>query len=165
MKEKDWYLKMIKWRETHIKESTFILMLAFVVGLLTSITALLLKSLIHLLHQMVEAFVSAGHSHYIYIVFPAIGIFLAAMFVRFIVRDDIGHGITKILYAISRRQGRIKTHNTYTSLIASSITIGMGGSVGAEAPIVLTVFCYTFSSFKQSFYYKIIKITYFYNFL
>ncbi|MBQ2448020.1 MAG: chloride channel protein, partial [Bacteroidales bacterium] len=138
MKEKDWYLKMIKWRETHIKESTFILMLAFVVGLLTSITALLLKSLIHLLHQMVEAFVSAGHSHYIYIVFPAIGIFLAAMFVRFIVRDDIGHGITKILYAISRRQGRIKTHNTYTSLIASSITIGMGGSVGAEAPIVLT---------------------------
>ena len=62
MKEKDWYLKMIKWRETHIKESTFILMLAFVVGLLTSITALLLKSLIHLLHQMVEAFVSAGHS-------------------------------------------------------------------------------------------------------
>lgn len=138
MKEKDWYLKMIKWRETHIKESTFILMLAFVVGLLTSITALLLKGLIHLLHQLVETFVSAGHSHYIYIVFPAIGIFLAAMFVRFIVRDDIGHGITKILYAISRRQGRIKTHNTYTSLIASSITIGMGGSVGAEAPIVLT---------------------------
>lgn len=138
MKEKDWYLKMLLWREKHIKESTFILMLAFVVGLLTSLTALLLKSLIHLVHQLVEAFVSAGHSHYIYIVFPAIGIFLAALFVRYVVRDDIGHGITKILYAISRRQGRIKTHNTYTSLIASSITIGMGGSVGAEAPIVLT---------------------------
>ncbi len=138
MKEKDWYLKMILWREKHIKESNFILILAFVVGLLTSLAALLLKKLIHLVHHLVDTFVSAGHTHYIYIIFPAIGIFIAAVFVRYVVRDDIGHGITKILYAISRRQGRIKSHNSYTSLIASSITIGMGGSVGAEAPIVLT---------------------------
>lgn len=138
MKEKDWYLKMILWREKHIKESTFILMLALLVGLLTSLTAWLLKSLIHLLQHMVESIVSSGHTYFLYIVFPAVGIFLAAIFVRYVVRDDIGHGITKILYAISRRQGRIKLHNTYTSLIASSVTIGLGGSVGAEAPIVLT---------------------------
>jgi len=138
MKEKDWYLKMLFWREKHIKESTFILLLALVVGLFTSLAAYLLKELVDLLHHVVDTLVSRGNSHYFYIVFPAIGITLAALFVRYIVRDDIGHGITKILYAISRRQGRIKSHNSYTSLIASSITIGMGGSVGAEAPIVLT---------------------------
>ena len=67
-----------------------------------------------------------------------IGIFLAGWFVRNIVKDDISHGVTKILYAISRRQGRIKRHNIWSSTIASAITIGFGGSVGAEAPIVLT---------------------------
>ena len=66
------------------------------------------------------------------------GIFLTGLFVRYVVKDDISHGVTKILYAISRRQGRIKRHNTWSSIIASSITIGFGGSVGAEAPIVLT---------------------------
>ena len=63
---------------------------------------------------------------------------LTEMLVRYVVKDDISHGVTKILYAISRRQGRIKRHNTWSSIIASSITIGFGGSVGAEAPIVLT---------------------------
>ncbi len=67
-----------------------------------------------------------------------VGIFLAGWFVRNIVKDDISHGVTKILYAISRRQGRIKRHNIWSSTIASAITIGFGGSVGAEAPIVLT---------------------------
>ena len=70
--------------------------------------------------------------------YPVIGIFLTGLFVRNIVRDDISHGVTKILYAISRRQGRIKRHNVWSSVIASGITIGFGGSVGAEAPIVLT---------------------------
>ena len=73
-----------------------------------------------------------------YLVYPVIGIFLAGWFVRNIVKDDISHGVTKILYAISRRQGRIKRHNIWSSTIASAITIGFGGSVGAEAPIVLT---------------------------
>ena len=73
-----------------------------------------------------------------YLVYPVVGIFLAGWFVRNIVKDDISHGVTKILYAISRRQGRIKRHNIWSSTIASAITIGFGGSVGAEAPIVLT---------------------------
>ena len=70
--------------------------------------------------------------------YPVIGILLAGLFVKYIVRDDIGHGVTKILYAISQRKSRIKPHNTWTSIVASSVTIGFGGSVGAEAPIVLT---------------------------
>ncbi|MBQ7162231.1 MAG: chloride channel protein [Bacteroidales bacterium] len=136
--EQDWYLKMILWREKHIKESTFILLLSLVVGVLTSLAAWLLKSLIGQFHRLVELIISIDKAYFLYLVFPALGIFLAAMFVRYVVRDDIGHGITKILYAISRRQGRIKRHNMWTSIVASSMTIGLGGSVGAEAPIVLT---------------------------
>ncbi|MBQ9202565.1 MAG: chloride channel protein [Bacteroidales bacterium] len=136
--EQDWYLKMILWREKHIKESTFILLLSLLVGVFTSLAAWLLKTLIGLFHHLVEYIISLNNDYLLYLLFPALGIFLTAIFVRYAVRDDIGHGITKILYAISRRQGRIKQHNMWTSIVASSMTIGLGGSVGAEAPIVLT---------------------------
>ncbi len=138
MAESARYLRMIGWREKHIKESNFILMLSFVVGLLTSVAALLLKSMIHWVEKLMTSSFSSDETNYYYLIFPAIGILLASLFVRLIVKDDIGHGITHILYAISRRQGRLKRHNMWTSLVGSSLTIGMGGSVGAEAPIVLT---------------------------
>lgn len=138
MAESERYLLMIGWREKHIKESNFILILSFVVGLLTSFAALLLKSMIHWVEKLMTSSFSSDETNYYYLIFPAIGILLASLFVRLIVKDDIGHGITHILYAISRRQGRLKRHNIWTSLVGSSLTIGMGGSVGAEAPIVLT---------------------------
>ncbi len=138
MPEKDWYIKLLQWRERHIKPSTLLLLLSLVTGFLTSLAALLLKFLIEQLHNFVTFSISAGHHHYYYLIFPAIGIMLAALFVKHVVRDDIAHGITKILYAISQRKGRIKPHNTWSSIVASSVTIGLGGSVGAEAPIVLT---------------------------
>lgn len=138
MNREDRYLALIHWREKHIKESNFVLILSFVVGILTSLAALLLKKLIHLVEHVLTSTFSVSEANYLYLVYPAVGIFLTLLYVRYVVKDDIGHGVTKILYAISRRQGRIKRHNTWTSLIASSLTIGMGGSVGAEAPIVLT---------------------------
>ena len=76
--------------------------------------------------------------NWLYLVFPVIGIFLTSLFVRYVVKDNISHGITRILYAISSKRSRLKPHNCWTSVIASAITIGFGGSVGAEAPIVLT---------------------------
>ena len=132
------YLQLLSWREKHIKESNFILILSFVVGLLTSFAALLLKSMIHWVERLMTTAFPSNETNYLYLIFPAIGILLASLFVRFIVKDDIGHGVTHILYAISRRQGRLKRHNIWTSLVGSSLTIGAGGSVGAEAPIVLT---------------------------
>jgi CIC family chloride channel protein len=63
---------------------------------------------------------------------------LTILFVRYVVKDNIGHGISRILFAISRKKSHLKSHNTWSSLIASTLTIGFGGSVGAEAPIVLT---------------------------
>ena len=94
--------------------------------------------LIHLIQGFLTENFDTTEANYLYLVYPVVGIFLAGLFVRHIVKDDISHGVTKILYAISRRQGHIKPHNTWSSMIASSITIGFGGSVGAEAPIVLT---------------------------
>lgn len=126
------------WREQYIKEKHFILVLSFMVGIFTALAALILKYLIHLIQDFLTNNFSATGANLLYLVYPVVGIFLAGWFVRNIVKDDISHGVTKILYAISRRQGRIKRHNIWSSTIASAITIGFGGSVGAEAPIVLT---------------------------
>lgn len=126
------------WREGHIKEKQFILILSFFVGGLSALAALILKFFIHSIQKLLTNSFSLTHVNYLYLVYPVVGIILAGWFVRHIVKDDISHGVTKILYSISRRQGRIKRHNIWSSIIASAITIGFGGSVGAESPIVLT---------------------------
>ncbi|MBQ9296238.1 MAG: chloride channel protein [Paludibacteraceae bacterium] len=129
---------MIEWRERHISEKHLVLLLSFFVGVFSAIAAALLKSLIHLIQQFVEnRLIGDGHTWW-YLITPIIGITLAALFVKYVVRDDISHGITKILYAISQRKSIIKAHNMWSSIIGSGLTIGFGGSVGAEAPIVLT---------------------------
>ncbi len=130
--------RFLVWREKNIKEKRFILILSFLVGIFTALAALILKFLIHWIQNFLTENFNTTEANYLYLVYPVVGIFLTGLFVRHIVKDDISHGVTRILYAISRRQGRIKRHNTWSSIIASSITIGFGGSVGAEAPIVLT---------------------------
>ena len=127
-----------EWREKKISLKQFVVILSFEVGILTALAACLLKHMIEWIKEFLTENFDITGVNWLYLVYPVIGIFLAGLFVRRIVRDDIGHGVTKILYAISRRQSRIKRHNTWSSLIASAITIGFGGSVGAEAPIVLT---------------------------
>lgn len=134
---KDWYERMIAWREAHITEKHFVLLLSLMVGVMSALAAVILKGAIHLIQHWLEtAFMS--EINYWYLISPAIGIALASVFVRKIVKDDISHGITRILFAISQRKSILKLHNTWSSLVGSSITIGFGGSVGAEAPIVLT---------------------------
>ena len=114
------------------------LMLAFFVGVLTALAGLLLKWLIHQIEYLLTNHFSITGANWLYLLYPVVGILITGLFVRYVVRDDIGHGITKILYAIARKKSSIKGHNTWSSVIASGITIGFGGSVGAEAPIVLT---------------------------
>ena len=136
--QEGWLQRFTAWREKHIKETQCLLILSFLVGICTALAALILKLLIHYIQQFLTENFDTTEANYLYLVYPVVGIFLTGLFVRYVVKDDISHGVTKILYAISRRQGRIKRHNTWSSIIASSITIGCGGSVGAEAPIVLT---------------------------
>lgn len=129
---------LIHWREQHITEKQLVLILSLVVGIATSVAAWLLKTLIHGIQYGVEHWlIGDGHTFW-YLITPTIGIALAALFVKFVVRDDISHGITKILFAISQRKSIIKAHNMWSSVVGSAVTIGFGGSVGAEAPIVLT---------------------------
>ena len=129
---------MIEWRERHLSEKHLVLLLSFFVGALSAAAAALLKSFIHLIQWLVEEQLIADGRTWWYLITPIIGITLAALFVKYVVRDDISHGITKILYAISQRKSIIKAHNMWSSIVGSGLTIGFGGSVGAEAPIVLT---------------------------
>ncbi len=137
----DWhgkYMALLMWREKHIKESYFVLILSFLVGIACAVAAFLLKSIIALIQHAITSLFPTDELNYWYLMLPAVGITLASLFVRYIVKDDISHGVTKILYAISQRKAIIKVHNMWSSIVASAVTIGFGGSVGAEAPIVLT---------------------------
>ncbi|MCF0196208.1 MAG: chloride channel protein [Bacteroidaceae bacterium] len=128
---------ILLWRR-HLSDNQMLLLASFIVGLCTAAAAYVLKSLI----AGIEHFLTSGFiptdANILYLVYPVVGIFLTMLFVRYVVRDDISHGVTKILFAIARKQSHIKGHNAWTSICASAITIGFGGSVGAEAPIVLT---------------------------
>ena len=128
--------RLISWRERHISERYFLLILSLLIGVTMALVAALLKFIIH----VVESFIlqNIEDHHYLYLLFPALGILLSLLFVRYIVRDDISHGVTKVLSSISQRKSRIKPHNTWSSIIASALTISFGGSVGAESPIVMT---------------------------
>ncbi len=109
-----------------------------VVGVLAGLAAMVLKWMIHLISGTLTADLNVSEGNYLYILYPVIGILLACWYVRYVVRDNISHGVTRVLYSISQNKSRLKPHNMYTSIVASSITIGFGGSVGAEGPIVYT---------------------------
>lgn len=128
--------RFILWREAHIKERLFVLILSFFIGVLTALAAWILKGLIEMIQHLLMPLIREANIWYL--VLPPIGVLITAFVVRFFIRDDIGHGVTKVLAAMSQRKSRIKPHNTWSSVLASSITIGFGGSVGAESPIVMT---------------------------
>lgn len=112
--------------------------LAFFIGIFASLAAYALHALIGLIQHLLTDGFAANSANWLFLLFPVIGIFITTLFIKYVVRDNISHGITRVLYAISTKQSRLKAHNCWTSIVASAITIGFGGSVGAEAPIVLT---------------------------
>lgn len=129
---------MLDWRKEHISERSFLLMLALLVGFFAAVAAFILHGIINQIAMLLTSSFDTTNANWLFLVYPVVGIYLTSLFVRHIVKDNISHGITRILYAISARQSRLKGHNCWSSVIASAITIGFGGSVGAEAPIVLT---------------------------
>ncbi|MDE6243111.1 MAG: chloride channel protein, partial [Muribaculaceae bacterium] len=133
-----WWLTVVSWRERHIKEKTFLIVLALVVGIFCGFAALLLKHLIHLISGVLTSHLSTTTANWVLLVYPIIGVIIVTLYVKYLVKDNISHRVTRVLYAISRNKSRLKRHNMYSSIVASSITIGFGGSVGAEGPIVAT---------------------------
>lgn len=130
--------KVVTWREKHVSDRQFTLLLSFFVGLFSAVAAFVLHTLIHQIQHLLRSGFKMESSNWLYLVFPVVGIYLTYLFVKYVVKDNISHGITRVLYAISSKRSRLKRHNTWSSVAASAITIGFGGSVGAEAPIVLT---------------------------
>lgn len=120
------------------EQKRLIYFLSLLVGLFSALAAVALKNAIHFTHIMLTQGVGKESASYLYLAYPIIGIILTVLFVRNIVRDEISHGVSRILRSISRDNSMIKPHNNWSSIIASTATIGFGGSVGAEAPIVLT---------------------------
>ena len=132
------FMRFLLWREKHVNDRTFILFVAFLVGIFGGLAAIVLKVAIHFISTALTSRVNISVGNYVYIILPAIGVVLSALFVRYVVKDNISHGVTRVLYAISQNKSRLKRHNIWTSVVASSVTIGFGGSVGAEGPIVFT---------------------------
>lgn len=132
------FRRFCRWREENVSERAFVLFLAFLVGLFSAVAAFVLHSVINQIVALLTSSFDKANANWLYLVYPVIGIYLTSLFVRYIVKDNISHGITRILYAISSKRSRLRGHNCWSSVVASGITIGFGGSVGAEAPIVLT---------------------------
>ena len=123
-------------RSRNLSERTKLLLLAVLVGLLCGCAAILLKTLIHWIQTGLLSWFDDPNDSLLLLVYPGVGMLLSLLFVRYLLKDNISHGVTKVLQAVSKNDSNIKPHNTWSSIVASSVTIGFGGSVGAEAPIV-----------------------------
>ena len=134
----EWLRRLHEWRVEHVSERAFMIILALLVGFFSAVAAFVLHWIINQIVTVLTSSFEQSHANWLYLVYPVVGIYLTSLFVRYVVKDNISHGITRILYAISSNKSRLKSHNCWSSVIASAITIGFGGSVGAEAPIVLT---------------------------
>ncbi|MCH7658578.1 MAG: chloride channel protein [Bacteroidetes bacterium] len=138
MKRNRFIIKLFRWRIKHIKDRQFILILSMIVGIASGFAVVIIKNAVHLIQNMLTAGFSSSGFNYLYIVFPAIGILIVVVFVKFILKRSVGHGIPIVLYAISRENGILRSHNLFSSIITSVITVGFGGSVGLEGPTVAT---------------------------
>ncbi len=132
------FKKLLHKNLVGIDQVRMIYILSLVIGLLSALAAALLKNAIHYTQHLLTRGITNESGSFLYLAYPLIGMFLTLIFVRTFVKDKIGHGISRILYAISKKRSYLKTHHTWSSMVASTFTIGFGGSVGAEAPIVLT---------------------------
>ena len=139
----DWqkiYKRFIVWRMRHLSDRVFLLMLSVVVGLLSGLAAVLLKTLVHLTNRWLLEFniPTFVGGNLLILVYPAIGVLLTILFVRYVVKGQIGHGLPSVLLSLSRKGGVLPARNMYSSLVASTLTVAFGGSVGLEAPIAST---------------------------
>ncbi len=121
-----------------LSEKNKLLILSLVVGISSGLAAVILETLVKLIHHGLTSWFSGRVDNYLFLIYPGIGMLLSLLILKFVIKDNIGHGVTKVLVAVSRNESRIKPHNMWSSIVTSSLTIGFGGSVGAEAPIVYT---------------------------
>lgn len=135
---KERYRKFMFWRVRNMSDRTFMTILAFIVGIAVGLAAVVMKNSVHLVRELVITIIDTTHIPYLFFIFPAIGILLTLIFVKVFIKKKLGHGIPMVLYNMSQNEGRIPKHNMFSRIIGSSLTVGFGGSVGLEGPIVAT---------------------------
>ena len=133
-----YFRSFLAWRIKHVQEKHFVIFLSIIIGICAALAAVVLKTLVHSIESFVRGITAVNYVNWLYLALPFTGILLTVIYVKGVVKDDISHGVTKILIAISKSKGYIKLHNIYSSVIACALTSGFGGSVGMEAPIVFT---------------------------
>ena len=129
-----WFLHLTR----RLNTGQMLMVLAVVVGILAGLGTYAFEILLHVIKSCLVNWFPVEKSQFLFLVYPAVGIVLATLFVRYIVKDNISEGVTRVLYAMSRKGSHIAPHNCWTSVVGGATTIGFGGSVGPEAPIVLT---------------------------
>ncbi|TRX58374.1 chloride channel protein [Fulvivirga sp. M361] len=138
MKIEELLIKFLIWRIKHVSNKTFVLVLSGLIGAISGLAAVILKEAVHFLEKTLTSDFDVKYENYFYIGFPLIGILITVLISEFIFKERLGHGITQILYDISKRSGVIRKSRMYSRMLTSAITVGFGGSVGLEAPIVVT---------------------------
>lgn len=134
----DYLLKFLIWRLKHISDRNFILIVGSLIGILSGLAAVLLKVTVHFIENLLTSSFDKQLANYYYLAFPMVGILLTVLVANYLLKENLGHGITQILYDISKRSGIIQKTKMYSRLVTSALTVGFGGSVGLEAPIVVT---------------------------
>lgn len=138
-KRRDSLLKrFLIWRIRHISNRTFLIILSILVGIAAGIAAAIIKNSVHFIQHLLEHGIAEEYLKYLYFGLPAAGIILCLVFIKYVIKQPVRHGIPNVLYSLSRNKGYMKPHNTYSSIITSALTVGFGGSVGLEGPTVAT---------------------------
>ncbi|MCK3685203.1 chloride channel protein [Maribellus sp. YY47] len=132
------WVRLHRWRLKHLSERGFLTILSVVVGILSGFAAVIIKNTVRLTQKAVHSIVTTDVENYIYFALPVIGIFITVLFIKYVVRSEVRHGIPNVLHSISKLRGKIRSHNLYSSVVTSSLTVGFGGSVGLEGPTVAT---------------------------
>lgn len=137
MRRPRWLSQFLIWRIRHLSAKNFVMILSGIVGIIGGIAAVTLKTSVHWIQDFLTS-LQGKWEQYIYVIFPLLGIVVTAWLARKVLKERLGHGITGILYAISKKSSIIPQVKMYSRMITSAITVGFGGSVGLEAPIVVT---------------------------
>ncbi|HKK61769.1 MAG TPA: chloride channel protein, partial [Bacteroidales bacterium] len=132
------FKRLLIWRIRHVSDRAFMIFLAIIVGILAGLVAVIIKNSVHLIQGLLKDWFTTDSENLLFIFYPVIGILLAVIFARYLIRRNVGHGIPTVLFSISKTKGKIRGHNLYSSIVTSALTVGFGGSVGLEGPTVAT---------------------------
>jgi CIC family chloride channel protein len=138
VKKKSLLGRFLVWRLKHISNRQFISFLAVVIGITSGIAAVIIKHSVHFISSLLQNNSSADYKNFLYVFYPTIGILIAVLFIKYVIRRPVRHGIPNVLYGISKSNAQISRHNMFSSVITSAFTVGFGGSVGLEGPTVAT---------------------------